>query len=137
MPTINFTSQIRLFIDFGSTVGGSGGSAVVIPDADKMDVTDEGEVKIVKAIGPGPAGHRETAGGQMLKLTINRSQNPTIRWRRLKKDKKYFMLMVQDENAGPREKFFNCRVSKVGRTDNAEGEHQDEVEIAAISSLES
>lgn len=137
MATINFTSQTKLFIDFPATTGGSGGGALLIPDADKMDVTDDGEVKVVKTIGVGPAGHREVLGGQMIKLTVNRSAAPAVKWRRLKKDKKYFMLMVQDENGGSREKFFNCRVSKIGRTANAEGEHQDEIEIAATANVES
>jgi hypothetical protein len=126
-------SQGKVFIDFGGTPGGSGGGAVWLEYLVSFKATDEGSTEAVKAIGKRRgAGFREKAGGFMLTLTENQQDTPQVNWRQLRKDKKRFMLIVQDENGGSRRKYFPCRVSKVSMTKSDEGEHQDEIEVAAL-----
>lgn len=136
-----FTSQSKIFIDFGASPAGgigSGGGALWLQTIANMEITDERDVKIVKAIGvAGGAGYRHVEGGGGIMITDNRVINPAVRWRTLKRNKMIFMLMSQDENGGTREKWFNCTVGKIDRSMSDEGEHQDKVDLKFLSSVES
>jgi hypothetical protein len=129
-------SQTKIFADFGATAGGSPGGAIWLQRISSMKVTDERSVEVVKAIGiEGGAGFRRKTGGGTLMLTENRQDKPQVDWRKLKRDKKIFMIMAQDENNGQREKFFSCTVSKIDRSASDEGEHTDEIELKFLSSI--
>lgn len=131
-------SQTKIFVDFGATPGGSGGGAIWLQRVSSLKVTDDRSVDVVKAIGvKGGAGFRRKSGGGTLMLTENRQDDPQVDWRKLKSDEKIFMMMAQDENGGPREKWFSCTVSKVDRSASDEGEHTDEIEIKFLSSVSS
>lgn len=123
-------SQTKLYADFGATPGGSGGGAVWMQRVTNFKVTDARSTEGVRAVGVrGFAGVREKEGGGTIALTELRQDTPQIDWRKIKKDRKYFMLTAQDENGGVREKFLRCRVSKVDRSADDDGNHTDEIEI--------
>lgn len=129
-------SQTKIFADFGATTGGSGGGAIWLQHATKLQCTDERSAEGVKAIGvSGFAGIRRKQGGGKIMLTENRVDDPQVAWRALLKDRKYFMIMVQDENGGVREKYLHCTVSKVDRSSDDEGQHTDEIEIIYSSQV--
>ncbi len=131
---LNFTSNSKLFVDFGATLGGSGGGAVLLQAVTSAKETEEGSIEVKPAIGVrGGAGMIEKQGGGTIMLTETRHNPPQVKWRQLKRDKKYFMVMCQDEDNGPRQKWFNVRVSKVERSMSAEGEHTDEIELKYLS----
>jgi hypothetical protein len=71
----------------------------------------------------------------MLTLTENRQDRPAVDWFAVKKDGKKFTITTQDENGGKRLKFRPCKVSKVNPSLSDEGEHQLEIEIAALNSV--
>jgi hypothetical protein len=130
-------SNGKIFIDFGPTSGGSGGGAVWLQRINNFKVQDERGVEIKKAIGVrGGAGFIRKQGGGTVTLSEYRQDEPQVRWRRLIKDEKVFLLSFQDDD-GVREKWFNCTVSKVDRTDDDDGNHMDEIEIKFLSSEES
>ncbi len=133
----NLISNAKLFIDFGATEGGSGGAALWLQRAQNMKVTDERGVEVKKAIGVrGGAGFVRKEGGGTITISEYRQDEPQVRWRRLIKDAKVFMLTVQDDD-GVREKWFNCTVSKVDRSLDDDANHMDEIEIKFLSSEES
>lgn len=130
MPEI--ISQAKIFVDFGAAPGVSGsvGGAIQLQFATKLQVNDARSTEGVKAIGvSGFAGFRDKQGGGTLQLTENRHTPRQVDWRKIKKERKYFMITTQDENGGVREKFLRCRVSKVDRGLDDEGMHTDEIEI--------
>lgn len=128
-------SQTKLFIDYGGTAASPGGGAVWLDRVTSFKDTDERSVEVVKAIGvSGGAGYRRKPGGGTLALTELRQGKPQVDWRRLLRDRKLFMIMAQDEDGGPRQKWFRCTVSKVDRSASDEGEHTDEIEIKYLES---
>lgn len=133
----NLISNAKLYIDFGATQGGSAGGAIWLQRAKDLKDSDGRSVEVKKAIGvPGGAGVIFKEGGGTLTLSEYRQDAPQVRWRKLRKEKKFFVLAVQDEG-GVRQKFFNCTVSKVDRSLDEEGSHMDEIEIVYLSSEES
>ena len=134
-------SQTRIFIDYGATAAipgataRSGGAALFLNRISQLKVTDERSVEILKAIGVnGGAGFRYKTGGGTIMVTEYRQGKPQVNWRQMRNDRKQFMLMMQDEDGGVREKFMRCTVSKVDRSASDEGEHTDEVEIKFLES---
>lgn len=129
-------SNGKIFADFGATPGGSGGGAILLDYVTQMKVTDERKVEVTKAIGKKRgAGFRRKAGGGMLTLTEDRHRPRQVNWRKLQNEGKIFTIIAADEDGGEREKFLSCTVSNVGRSASAEGEHQDEIEIAFLDSV--
>lgn len=124
-------SATKIFADMGQVAGGvSVGGAVWLQRISKFADSDARKTEGKKAIGvDGFAGVQETTGGGTITMTEYRQDKPQVDWRKVKKDKKYFMIMTQDENSGLREKFLRCRVSKVDRSADDEGQHTDEIEI--------
>jgi len=130
-------SNSKLFIDFGQTEGGSGGAAIWLQRCQNMKVSDDRGVEVKKALGVRRgAGFIRKQGGGTITISEYRQDDPQVRWRRLLKDEKIFILALQDDD-GVREKWFDCTVSKVDRSDNDDGEHMDEIEIKFLSSEES
>ncbi len=130
-------SNSKLFLDYGPTQGGSGGGAIWLQRIQNIKVTDDRGVEVKKALGVrGGAGFIRTEGGGTITLSEYRQDAPQVRWRQLLKDRKIFMLALQDDD-GVREKWFSCTVSKVDRSDDEDGNHMDEIEIKFLSSQES
>lgn len=131
----NFTSNSKIFVDFGATAGGSTGGAIWLQAITKFADTDESSVEVKKAIGvQGGAGFQRKQGGGKIMLTEIRQQSPQVRWRKAKRERKVFMVMAQDEDNGPRTKWLYVTVSKVDRSMSDEGEHTDEVELVYLQS---
>jgi hypothetical protein len=130
-------SNSKLFIDFGPTQGGSAGGAIKLDRVQNMKVSDERGVEVKKALGVrGGAGFIRKQGGGTITISEYRQDDPQVRWRRLMKDEKIFVLALQDDD-GVREKWFDCTVSKVDRSADEDGNHMDEIEIKYLSSEES
>lgn len=141
---LNFTSNSKAFIDFGASAASAAspiaqpGGAIWLQAVSNVEEDDEGSVETKPAMGvSGAAGFITKEGGKKLTVTEYRQTKPQVKWRALKKAKTLFMFMVQDENGGPRQKWFPCRVSKVTRGSDAEGKHEDKIEIVALDGLES
>ncbi len=131
-----FTSSTKIFVDFGATPGGSLGGAVWLQAITSFKVTDERATEIKKGIGVrGGAGYVRKQGGGSIAMTETRQQLPQVDWRLLHREEKIFMVMAQDENQGPREKWLSVTVSKVDRSSNDEGEHTDEIELKFLRSV--
>lgn len=132
-------SNAKVYIDFGPTEGGSAGGAIWLERVQNLKVTDERGVEVKKALGVrGGAGYVRKNGGGTLTISEYRHANPQVRWRRLWKEEKVFMIMMQDDaEDGVREKWFDCTVSKVDRSSDEDGNHMDEVEIKFLDSEES
>lgn len=132
-------SNTKLFIDFGPTEGGSSGGAILLERIQNMKVTDERGVEVKKAMGVrGGAGYVRKNGGGTITLSEYRHADPQVRWRQLWKEDKVFQLALQDDHDdGVREKWFDCTVSKVDRSDDEDGNHMDEIEIKFLTSEES
>ena len=132
-------SNAKLFIDFGPTDGGSAGGSLFLERVTNFKVTDERGAEVKKALGKrGGAGLIHKEGGGTLMLTELRHANPQVRWRTLRKEKKWFQIALQDDDPdGVREKWFDCQVSKVDRSADDDGNHTDEIEIKFLSSEES
>lgn len=132
-----FTSQTKIFIDFGSSASAPGG-AVWLQSITDAEVNSDKSVEVLATIGvEGGAGWRTKTGGGTIMLTELRQAKPQVLWRLLEKNKTEFMIMAQDENAGPREKWLPCRISKVERSMDAEGKHTDKIEIKFLRGYES
>ncbi len=132
-------SNAKLFVDAGSSLGGTGGASIKLERVTNMKVTDERGVEVKKAIGvTGGAGYIRKNGGGTIALTELRHANPQIRWRRWWKENKVFLIAAKDDaSGGVREKWFDCTVSKVDRSLDDDGNHTDEIEIKFLSSEES
>ncbi len=133
---MNFTSNSKIFIDFGATPASPVGGAIWLQAITSFKVTDQRSSEIKKAIGVrGGAGKIRKQGGGMIAMTETRQNKPQVDWRELLRNEKEFMVMVQDENNGPREKWFGVSVSKVDRSSTDEGEHTDEIELTFLRSV--
>lgn len=133
----NLISNAKLYVDFGATQGGSGGGAIWLQRAKDLKDSDDRSVEVRKAIGvPGGAGFIRKEGGGTITISEYRQDVPQVRWRKLRKDRKVFMIMIQDDD-GVRQKWFSCTVSKVDRSLDDEGTHMDDIEIKYLSSEES
>lgn len=133
-----FTSQSKIFIDFGAGASGSPGGAIQLLSITDGEANSDKSVEVVTTIGvDGGAGWRTKTGGGTITFTELRQKKPQVKWRRLEKEKTEFMIMAQDENGGPREKWLPCRISKVERSMDSEGKHTDKIEIKFLQSYES
>lgn len=134
-------SNAKVFIDFGTTSPAAGlqalaGGAIWLQFLDQMKVSDGRSVEVKTVIGKKRGGgFKRKPGGGTLMLTENRHNPQQVNWAKLKRDESIFMIMVQDENGGTREKFLSCTVSKYDESKSSEGEHQDEIEIAFLDSV--
>lgn len=95
----------------------------------KDDVDKTLEVR--KAAGvDGGAGFKSSKGGGSITMSVYReSPRPEVDYRKLEESKEKFTITVQDEDNGPREQYQRCRVEKVTRSLDDDGENMDEVSI--------
>lgn len=138
---MQFTSSTKIFVDFGATAPaaggvGSPGGAIWLQAITSFKDTDDRSKEVKKAIGvKGGAGYQRKQGGGTIMLTELRQQTPQVNWRQLLRDEKEFMVMAQDENNGPRQKWLIVTVSKVDRSMSDEGEHTDEIELKYLRTV--
>lgn len=97
----------------------------------KLKETVDKTLEVRKAAGvKGGAGFKKSQGGGGLTLTVYReSPEPEVDYRRLEESGERFEITTQDEDNGPREQYQACRVEKVEKSLDEEGEHMDEVSI--------
>jgi len=94
----------------------------------------ERTLEIRKAVGVnGGAGFKRSEGGCGITLSVYReSPTPEVNYRRLEQTGELFTITTQDEDGGLREQYQKCRVEKVSRSTDDDGENIDEVTIKAL-----
>lgn len=117
-------SKALIYIDY------SGGNHQLLRVKSLKDDVDR-TLEVRKAVGvKGGAGFKESEGGGSLTLTVYReSPTPEVDYRALAQRRERFTITTQDEDNGPREQYQACRVEKVTRSTDDEGENMDEVSI--------
>lgn len=94
----------------------------------------ERTLEIRKAVGvKGGAGFKKSEGGCGITLSVYReSPTPEVNYRRLEQTGERFTITTQDEDGGQREQYQACRVEKVSRSTDDDGENVDEVMIKCL-----
>lgn len=117
-------SKALIYIDY------SGGNHQLFRIKNLKDDIDR-TLEVRKAVGvTGGAGFKKSAGGGSLTLSVYReSPRPEVDYRSLEESGERFSITVQDEDNGPREQYQACRVEKVTRSTDDEGDNMDEVSI--------
>jgi hypothetical protein len=96
------------------------------------DVSDGRSTEAVNAVGSdAPIGFRDKPGAMSLTLEVYDEPAPEVDYFALKLAREEFDFVIQDDG-GKRQQFIPCRVSKIDRSKNDEGEHMLSVEIIAL-----
>jgi hypothetical protein len=131
----NFASQGKIFID----MPGPRGASKQLLTVKKFDVKEGGSVEGVTTIGVDEgAGHREKQGAYTISMTLVRTVGsvPEVDWVYAKQTKKLFTISTEDEQNGRKLSYLFVRVSKIDSGKDADGMHEDELELIPLRRVE-
>ena len=118
----DIVSRVKIFIDYS-------GGQLQLKRLKSGDEDSDEDIEVVRTIGvDGGAGFRDQTGGGSLAFDVFREINAEVDWRKLRRTKEKFKMRFEDEG-GTQEQFLPCRVAKVSRKSDSDGNHMDSVKV--------